>query len=691
MARRLKVLISAYACEPGKGSEPEVGWQWAMQMAASHDVTVLTRANNRPLIEQALKALPASTPRPTFVYHDRDAVMLGLKKHLKIIKLYYLLWQRSAHEVVKRLNQTHQFDLMHHVTFAAFRYPTAMWGHGVPAIWGPVGGITSIPFRLLPWRHPRSLGHELLRSVSNMIQSAPYFSLPGRGRASAVILASTVEMQERFAQLGLQSEVMPAIGLETSSLPSVDGSRKAFSLSSSSSGREGTAIELRNRCEKASSPQPSPPEEEREKPSRFLRSGSVNSMEEVRSISPLKLLFVGKVITLKGIDIALDALHRSGTGATLTVIGDGSYLEAARRQVQKLGLADRVFFEGRLTREQVLARYREFDVFLFPSLHDTGGYAVIEAMLNQLPVICLDCGGPAVAVEAASGIKVPLGSRQEIVDRAAMAIRFYDGDRHSVQRDGQRARERVLKIYDWQQKGQLMEQKYQQAVGAQSEQGAAVQAGRSQFSKSAKILSLMFSLRGIAVTFAGLALVATLFFLSLGYLKSQARSIVSDNLTGMAYAGEANSTLAEGFDRTLLLMFNQPAERRAQLEQEIETLGARTAALLDAYQQTIFTPMDQAVYANVIEHRDDYLRARDEMIKLVNTGEMQAAAAQCQSRLLPAYAAYKGAADKLFEANMQEGKRNGEAIMRICTGTQILVAAIGVLIFIAGFLIGVSR
>src|SRR2546423_7247549 len=69
MARRLKVLISAYTCEPGKGSEPEVGWQWAMHLAASHDVTVLTRSNNRPAIENALAGLPPSDPRPIFVYH----------------------------------------------------------------------------------------------------------------------------------------------------------------------------------------------------------------------------------------------------------------------------------------------------------------------------------------------------------------------------------------------------------------------------------------------------------------------------------------------------------------------------------------------------------------------------------------------------------------------------------------------
>jgi len=47
--------MSAYACEPGKGSEPGVGWNWAREMSRWHDVWMLTRANNRPTIEGALQ------------------------------------------------------------------------------------------------------------------------------------------------------------------------------------------------------------------------------------------------------------------------------------------------------------------------------------------------------------------------------------------------------------------------------------------------------------------------------------------------------------------------------------------------------------------------------------------------------------------------------------------------------------
>ena len=63
MPHRLKVLASAYACEPEKGSEPGAGWNWVKQIARFHEVWVITRANNRLSIDQALSKsrCPAST------------------------------------------------------------------------------------------------------------------------------------------------------------------------------------------------------------------------------------------------------------------------------------------------------------------------------------------------------------------------------------------------------------------------------------------------------------------------------------------------------------------------------------------------------------------------------------------------------------------------------------------------------
>jgi glycosyltransferase involved in cell wall biosynthesis len=407
MAQRLNVLISAYACEPNKGSEPEVGWQWALQMARFHEVTVLTRANNRAVIEAGLASLRERQPRPRFVYHDRHPFLMHLKGRLKTIQLYYLLWQKSARAVIERLHGVHQYDLMHHVTFAGFRYPVAVWGHQVPCIWGPVGGIESIPAGLLPWRHPGSLIREVLRNASNLLQATPVHLLPRRARATTLLLASTARMQQTFARLGAQSRLMPTIGLNPAEMPY----------------------------------RPHSPSE-----------------------GPLRLLFVGNIIALKGLDLALEALEAAGVQATLTLVGAGNYLGVVKGKAEALGLGSRVAFKGRLPREQVLRLYADYDLFFFPSLHDTGGCAVIEAMFNDLPVLCLDCGGPAVAVRQNCGIKVPLGPRPEVIAGLAKAIRWYAQNRSALAEHGRAARQVILRDYDWDMKGEQMNQCYQETV-----------------------------------------------------------------------------------------------------------------------------------------------------------------------------------------------------------------------------------
>jgi glycosyltransferase involved in cell wall biosynthesis len=117
-----------------------------------------------------------------------------------------------------------------------------------------------------------------------------------------------------------------------------------------------------------------------------------------------------------------------------------------------------------MAREAVLKLFADFDVFAFPSLHDTGGYAVIEAMYNELPVICLDCGGPSVAVTAGCGTKIPLGARGDVIRRLSNAIRDYSEHRESVRKQGRNARVSVLQHYEWDRKGEAMNRIYEQTV-----------------------------------------------------------------------------------------------------------------------------------------------------------------------------------------------------------------------------------
>ena len=73
-----KILVSAYGCEPLKGSEPGVGWNWVLQMAKSHLVCVITRANNQSLIEEYLPENVANNIK--FYYYDTPNFIKRLKK-----------------------------------------------------------------------------------------------------------------------------------------------------------------------------------------------------------------------------------------------------------------------------------------------------------------------------------------------------------------------------------------------------------------------------------------------------------------------------------------------------------------------------------------------------------------------------------------------------------------------------------
>ena len=141
----MKVLLSAYACEPDKGGEPGIGWHWVVETARlGHTVWVITRANNRGAIERA----SLSMPNLHFVYHDLPQWVAKLKKRGPLLEWYYAAWQRSAYRRARVLHREQRFDIVQHVTFGVFRQASYMGRLGIPFVFGPVGGGERTPIRL---------------------------------------------------------------------------------------------------------------------------------------------------------------------------------------------------------------------------------------------------------------------------------------------------------------------------------------------------------------------------------------------------------------------------------------------------------------------------------------------------------------------------------------------------------------
>jgi glycosyltransferase involved in cell wall biosynthesis len=166
-----------------------------------------------------------------------------------------------------------------------------------------------------------------------------------------------------------------------------------------------------------------------------------------------RILYCGQLISWKGPELAVRAFARAASrlpGATLTFIGDGAEQPNLQRIASDLGVSDRVEWKAHVSRSEMLSLYRKFSLFFFPSLHDSGGMVVLEALANGLPVLCLNLGGPGLIVDESCGLAVDVQSKnvQQVVSELESALLRLSGSGESRKLLAQGAVERV-RSFTW--------------------------------------------------------------------------------------------------------------------------------------------------------------------------------------------------------------------------------------------------
>jgi glycosyltransferase involved in cell wall biosynthesis len=381
---RKTVLLSAFACSPLWGSEPGVGWHWATQLAERHDVIVLTHGYFREHIENALVNGQTSSLR--FEYLSPPA--LGLHPHKQLnSRLFYIWWQWLARKRVKQLCSGLKIDLLHHLTWGTFRFPVFLGGLGVPVVMGPLGGGDVAPMRLYQGLPFAVRFKEGLRALS--LQLSRFDPLVGQALAAADLIFCKTEdtrraLPRRHSQRALVASEIGA--------PEIDLGPKPTGASA----------------------------------------------------GPFKILYAGRLIGLKGVMLLLGTvklLHSAGHAVQLQMAGDGPLKHLLQTQAEALGIAAQVQLLGALPRQQLLDLYGQSDLFFFPSLHDSSGNVVLEALSRGLPVVCLDLGGPKHYLTPDCGVVVTTSQRtREQVEQAfATVIAELMGDRARLARMSEHA------------------------------------------------------------------------------------------------------------------------------------------------------------------------------------------------------------------------------------------------------------
>jgi len=162
-----------------------------------------------------------------------------------------------------------------------------------------------------------------------------------------------------------------------------------------------------------------------------------------RHRSPL-VLFVGRMVPYKGVDVLLRALV--GLPATTLLVGSGPLLEEMRALARELGLGDRAVFLEDVDDDQMAAVYHACDLFVLPSVgrNEAFGIVQLEAMACGKPVVStqLPTGVPWVNRHGESGLVVPpgdVGALHEALGRLlgdpALRARLGEQGRRRVQSD----------------------------------------------------------------------------------------------------------------------------------------------------------------------------------------------------------------------------------------------------------------
>ena len=391
----MKILLSAIACNPYCGSENYFGWSAVKCLAQDHQLCVLTTGRNRADLARA-ETEGLVPPNVRFAYAGkfkewhRNPLLARIQSWKEFVN-----FSKDSLAVARELYRAENFDVVHHVTYATWRVPSPMWQLGIPFVFGPIGGNEQFPLRIFPILSPAGAAFELLRKGSNIVSR---FS-PGVRRSirgAAHIFAATTETEQLVKTLRGSARGVSRLLPGFYSVPKV----AAFS--------------------------------------RFAAGKSLDG--------PLRLFASGNLGGHKGLGMALQALHRvkrNGVNFRYHLGAGGPEILHLKKLATKLGLTREIRFGGTMSSEDYQRELGNTHVYLLPSLRESVGLTMMEAMLAGCVPVVADCGGPNFIVTEECGYKIPVSTPERMIDAMANIIMAIDRDRKIIQQKGEAASKRI--------------------------------------------------------------------------------------------------------------------------------------------------------------------------------------------------------------------------------------------------------
>jgi glycosyltransferase involved in cell wall biosynthesis len=426
-----RILLVAYQCGPGMGSVSQIGWEWYQRLSQKHSVTLVTHVRNRSALEAAASgaASGAGLNDSEILYIDTEWFAGPLYRLARRIfpksehsvflvsSLDYFVFDYTAYRQLKRgFNNTEgepRWTLLHRVTPVTLAAPTWLARLGLPTVIGPLNSGLTDPRGFGTIMKQESTWLIRVRGLTRLLDAV----IGSSRRASCLLTASQATLNGVARRYHPRCRPMLENGVDLTRFPAA--------------------------------PWPAAPTEN----------------------IPLRVLFTGRLVPIKGLDMLLTAMSRlkaEGFFAELDVVGDGPMRAEWTQLAERLGLAQHVRFHGALPSDAVAAQMRACHVFCLPSVRESGGAVLLEAMATARPVIGLDFGGPGEIIDAEIGAKLPMHNPEQVITDLVFTLKDVCTRPEAWRQSGLLGRQRVETRYSWPAKIAAAEALYQEILQAES-------------------------------------------------------------------------------------------------------------------------------------------------------------------------------------------------------------------------------
>jgi len=316
--------------------------------------------------------------------------------------LMHLITQLYQWRVAKRIIKDKNIDVVHETAPVSATQPSAMFGLGVPVIIGPMNGGMSFP---KPFEYMAGKAEKILYNIIPIFSAIYNILIPGKFFARLMLVANQ-RTKDALPKLRLgRVEILVENGV--------------FST--------------------------------KEKPNKSQKTDALN------------VLYVGRLVDWKTIDIVIDALAKTKTKATLKIVGDGEDKDKLQAYVASNNI-ENVEFTGLVPHLEINQHYDNADIFVLPSVRECGGAVVLEAMSRGLPTIATDWGGPADYITKETGYLIEPKSREYMVSEFTRIIDLLSGDPTLRYKVGVAAIDRIKEHFMWDAKVKKMIKYYEEVI-----------------------------------------------------------------------------------------------------------------------------------------------------------------------------------------------------------------------------------